>query len=324
MRIIQSIPRDSIPAVDDPEFGAAYTGDPDDTLIVIEGESTTRGYPTRHLDFHEIVNDEISGDPIAVTWCPLCGSGIAYEATVNGQDLTFGVSGKLADDNLVMYDRQTESEWKQSTGQCIAGEYEGRSLTVLPAAMMTYRAFRESYPDGLVLNPPGGSSVSSGADRDLGDIDYDDSPFEAYFDTDAIGRDAFYDSIGREPDEHYQGPRSWDRADLRPKEIVLGIEANGDALAFPRSRVEEAGGVVQTTVGGQPIVVFSADGLHAFQDPGYTFDPTGPGEFRADGTTWAGNTGESEDGRTLERLQATRAFAFTWQDDHGAETFYNP
>lgn len=324
MRVIQSIPRDSIPSVDDPEFDEGYGGDPEDPVIVVGAGTATRAYPTRYLDFHEIVNDRIAGDPIAVTWCPLCGSGIVYEATIDDEALTFGVSGKLADDNLVMYDRQTESEWKQSTGECIAGEYEGHSLSVRPAAMMPYREFQDSYPDGLVLVPPGGASVSSGAGRDRGEIDYADSPFGPYFESDAIGRDAFYDIIGRDPDEHYRGPRRWNRDDLHPKEIVLGLEANAVALAFPRSRVEDAGGVVQTAVGGHPVVVFAAGGLHAYADPGYPFERTAADEFRADGATWDGTTGESNDGRVLERLPATRTFAFVWQDDHGGDAFYEP
>jgi len=325
MRIVQSIPRDSIPAVDDPTFSLEYDGDPDDQMIVLEpDEGSARAYPTGYLDFHEVVNDHLDDRPVAVTWCPLCGSAIVYEATVDGTPLTFGVSGKLADDNLVLYDRETGSEWKQSTGQCIAGPLAGARLAIRPSTVTTYRALREAYDEPQILEPPGGRSISSGPDRDAATIDYSEDPFGSYVESDAVGRDAFYDLIGRDPDEHYQGPRDWDRDDLGPKEPVLGLTL-GEPIAFPRSQLEAAGGVVQTSIDGRDVlVVATLDGLHAYADPGASFESESDGVLRADGTTWNGATGVARDGRRLERLPGVRAFAFVWQDDHGPDAFYHP
>ncbi|SDM42655.1 Protein of unknown function [Haloarchaeobius iranensis] len=118
MNVRNVLPRDAIPSVDDPTYDpvAEYDGDGDDEVVVVDGEQA-RAYPVRYLHYHEIVNAEASdGSPVAVTWCPLCGSAVVYERTVATDDgadprtLTFGVSGKLADDDLVMYDRETESE----------------------------------------------------------------------------------------------------------------------------------------------------------------------------------------------------------------------
>jgi hypothetical protein len=152
MNVRQVVPQDAIPSVDDPEFGDEYFGASDDEVVVVEAEAdgtdSARAYPVRILNYHEIVNDEFGGDSIAVTWCPLCGSAVVYDRTVDGKTLTLGVSGKLADDDLVMYDRETGSEWKQSLGEAIAGELEGETLSVRASTVTTYERFREMHPDG--------------------------------------------------------------------------------------------------------------------------------------------------------------------------------
>jgi hypothetical protein len=312
MEVTQVLPRDAIPSVDDPAFGPEYFGDPDDEVVVVEGEQA-RAYPIRILHYHEIVNDCVDGDPLAVTWCPLCGSAVVYEARVGGRELTFGVSGKLADDDLVMYDHQTESEWKQSTGECIAGQFEGAQLTVRPAGIVPFRRFREEYPDGVVLQRPDKPSEAASDTDEPAPVSYDEHPYAGYFDGDGFGLAAHRG----EGDE-----RTWDRTDLDPKAVVLGVETGGEAVGYPQPRIEAADGVVTDTVGGTALVVCAtADGLHAFENPGYAFELDGE-TLRADGTTWDPVTGESADGRRLDRIPARRLFAFTWQDDHGPDAFF--
>ena len=323
MKVRQVLPPDAIPSVDDPSFVDEYEGDPDDEVIVLEIGDETRAYPVRYLNFHEIVNDEFPSPdseddlPVVVTWCPLCGSAVAYEARADGRRLTFGVSGKLADDDLVMYDRETESEWKQSLGETIAGPLEGESLTALPAAMTTYEQFAADY-DGRILAEPGGESETSGPGPEPEPIDYDDDPYREYFERDGFGLDA----------HHGKKSREWNHDDLDPKEVVLGIERDDEVLGFPYDRVEAAGGVAREWVGDADVAVFvTPSGIHAFDavDSDDQFEPTDePGRFRADGTVWNGATGEGDDGRRLERLPARRLFAFTWRDDHGPDTFWTP
>jgi hypothetical protein len=317
VNVRQVIPRDAIPSVDDPEFRETYEGNPDE-VIAIDGEPP-RAYPTRYLNYHEIVNDRVEreGDerPIAVTWCPLCGSAVVYDRRVDGRVLTFGVSGKLADDDLVMYDRETESEWKQSLGRAIAGPLEGTRLTVLPAAVTTWRAFSTGHPDGVVLAPPGGESEAAGPGDDPDPIEYDDGPYREYFESDGFGLAAHRGDGGRE----------WNRSDLDPKDVVLGIERDGDALGFPMERVADAGGAVHATAGGREVlVVTTSDGIFAYENPGYEFEFDSGGDeiLVADGGRWDPTTGGSDDGRRLERVPARRLFAFTWQDDHGPDAFY--
>ena len=311
VNVRQVIPRDAIPSIDDPEFATAYIGEDDDLVIVLES-SPPRAYPLCILDFHEVVNDEVDGDPIAVTWCPLCGSAVVYDRVVDGRTHTFGVSGKLADDDLVLYDRETESEWKQSLGTCIAGELEGERLAVRPAATVTWQTFRERYPDGVVLQPTDAESEAASDDDDPAPIDYDDRPYEAYFERDGFGLGAHRGGESRE----------WNREDLEPKAVVLGVEHGDETVGFPLPWVEDAGGHCQTAVDGLEVVVFATDaGIHAFEHPGLAFEAGEADGFEADGTTWDGATGESDDGRRLRRLPARRLFAFAWQDDHGPDSF---
>lgn len=323
MNVRQVIPADAIPSVDDPTFGESYFGDPEDDVIVLDRDGApARAYPVRILNYHEIVNDQIGGTPVAVTWCPLCGSAVVYDRHVGNQTLTFGVSGKLADDDLVMYDRETGSEWKQSLGEAIAGDLEGAELSVLPARLTTWAQFQETSPDGVVLQRPGGKSEASSDTDEPAPIEYDDEPYGRYFESAGFGLDA----------HRGEGSQKWGRADLGPKEIVLGIESGGEALGFPLERVRDAGGVVQATVGEHEVVVFAtSEGLQAFENPGLAFEPVGPDDdaddgrmFRADGTRWDGATGESEDDRVLERVATQWLFAFAWQDDHGPESFWKP
>lgn len=310
MDVEQVVPRDAIPSIDDPTFGTTFDGDDDDRVIVIEGDPA-RAYPLRILHFHEVVNDTVDGLPVVVTWCPLCGSAVAYERFVDGQTLTFGVSGKLADDDLVMYDHETGSEWKQSTGVCLSGDLEGITLTARPAPMFSYAGFRDRYPSGRVLQPPGRASGAAGPGDEPQQIDYDVDPYAEYWAGDGFGL-----SVHRG-----EGSRVWERTDIGPKEPVLGLRIGDDALGFPESRVAD---VCTTTVGGVDVVVFGTPGgLHAFEQPGHEFHPAGsPGTFRADGTRWDGATGVAADGRQLLRLPARRLFAFAWTDDHGDDAFY--
>jgi hypothetical protein len=266
----------------------------------------------RYLHYHEVVNDVVGGRPVAVTWCPLCGSAVVYDRRVEDRTLTFGVSGKLADDDLVLYDRETGSEWKQSLGRCIAGELSGRELTALAASVTALR----TVPEGtVVLCPPGGASEAASDTDEPAEIDYDAGPYERYFSMEGFGLDA----------HRGQGGREWDREDdIDPKEVVLGVVSGGEALGFPAGRVERAGGLARATVGGERVVVLATpDGVHAYRDPGVRLERVGPGRFAGDGTEWDGTTGEAADGRRLERLPARRLFAFAWQDDHGPDAFWS-
>lgn len=150
-------PRDGIPALSDPTFHRAADETrigPREPVIAVEIGGDARAYPIRYLTWHEIVNDSVGGVPVAVTFCPLCNSGITFDRRVAGRTLTFGVSGKLRNSDMVMYDRETESWWQQALGQGIVGHFTGTDLRQLPTWMESWAEFRSRNPDGLVMAQP--------------------------------------------------------------------------------------------------------------------------------------------------------------------------
>jgi len=319
MDIQDVLPQDAIPDIDDPAFDMTYFGDPDDEVIVVKADPP-RAYPVRVLSYHEIINDVLEATesagaderPIAVTWCPICASAVVYDRTVDGQTLTFGTSGKLADDALVMYDRETESEWKQPLGTAISGPLEGRELSVMPSSILTWGQFRTAYPDGVVLQPVRGSPGDrrGNSPREV----YDMTPYERYDADPAFGLRAM----------RGEGPRrTWGRTDIDAKTTVIGVVRDGDTVGYPVPQIRAAGGVVTDTVGGLDIVVVASSdtAAHAFENPGYDFELR-DGALYGDGVAWDLATGQSSDGRHLIRVPSRRLYAFAWQDDHGAESFY--
>jgi hypothetical protein len=149
-------PKDGIPSIDEPKFATVKSvTDLADTepVIGLSINGKAKAYPLRILIWHEIVNDELAGVPVTVTYCPLCNSAIVFDRRVNGQVLDFGTTGKLRNSDLVMYDRQTESWWQQFIGTGIAGEMTGTELKSIPARLEAFALFKKRYPEGLVLVP---------------------------------------------------------------------------------------------------------------------------------------------------------------------------
>ena len=139
------VPRDGIPAIDDPLFApaASVAGLPDsEPVIAVSLAGDDRAYPLRVLMWHEIVNDTVGGVPVAVTFCPLCNSAVVYDRRVAGAVLDFGTTGKLRHSDLVMYDRQTGSWWQQFTGEGIVGAHTGAALAPLPARIESFARFK--------------------------------------------------------------------------------------------------------------------------------------------------------------------------------------
>lgn len=148
--------RDGIPPIDAPHFeiAARTTRYADrEPVIVLSIGSETRAYPLSVLTWHEIVNDDVGGRPVAVTYCPLCNASIVFDRIHEGQILSFGTTGLLRNSDLIMYDRQTESWWQQFTGEAIAGQFAGRTLVMLPSNVISFGEFRKKNPQSKVLVP---------------------------------------------------------------------------------------------------------------------------------------------------------------------------
>jgi hypothetical protein len=131
-------------------------------VLELDGQ-TPRAYPVRYLMWHEIVNDQAGEVPVAVTFCPLCNSGLIFDRRLGGQVLEFGVSGMLRYSDMVMFDRQTESWWQQFQGRAIVGALLGAELTPLPALLESWAGYRARNPDGLVMAEPGDYQRDYGA-----------------------------------------------------------------------------------------------------------------------------------------------------------------
>ncbi len=151
-------PKDGIMALQNPKFHKASAEKDikrNEPVIAVEIEGETpRAYPIRYLIWHEIANDVVGGVPVAVTFCPLCNSGIIFDRRTTHGTLTFGVTGKLRNSDMVMYDHETESWWQQAVGEAIVGELTGTRLKSLPGWMESWAQFKARNPQGLVMEEP--------------------------------------------------------------------------------------------------------------------------------------------------------------------------
>jgi hypothetical protein len=234
-------PPDGIPAIDEPRFERAgdvtWLDEDEAVLSLVVGESA-RAYPGQILIWHEIVNDTVEGNPVAVTYCPLCNSALAYDRRVADRLVTFGTSGSLYLSALVMYDRQTESLWSQIEGRAIAGVLAGTELERIPVSTVPWGAWREANPDGWVL------SRETGHARDYGR-----NPYTGY---DRPDSEAFL------LDEAADGR-------LPPKERIVAFPGATDSSAVQLSVLAEAGALT-VDVDGRPVLLIAAPGLASSLD----------------------------------------------------------
>lgn len=151
-------PKDGIPAILSPAFHPVAEetkiGGREPVITLELSGQIPRAYPVRYLMWHEIVNDTVAGTPVAVTFCPLCNSGIVFDRRTAHGTISFGVSGKLRNSDMVMYDHQTESWWQQAVGTAIVGDLTGTTLEALPSWMESWDEFRTRNPDGRVMSEP--------------------------------------------------------------------------------------------------------------------------------------------------------------------------
>ena len=229
-------PKDGIPAIDAPKFESIeqareWLTDQGPVVSVAVGDQA-RAYPIAILIWHEIVNDTVGGQPVVITFCPLCNTALVFDRTVNGTVSDFGTTGNLRFSDLVMYDRQTESWWQQATGEAVVGTLTGTRLRFLPAQMISLADFATAYPAGDVLSRDTGYGRAYGANPYVG-----------------------YDEAGRQPFlfDGEEDPR------LPPKERVVTLDLGTDPVAFPYTELAKVG-VAQTTVAGEEIAVFWVPG----------------------------------------------------------------
>jgi hypothetical protein len=111
--------------VDHPLFGSLGE---DELATVVRYNGLTRIYPHRIMEYHEIVNDFIDDFYFTLSFCPLTGTSKVWNRELNGDLTEFGVSGLLFNNNLILYDRSTESNWSQILDLAVNGTLVGKSL----------------------------------------------------------------------------------------------------------------------------------------------------------------------------------------------------
>ncbi|MBI2595950.1 DUF3179 domain-containing protein, partial [Candidatus Daviesbacteria bacterium] len=228
--------QDCIPSIDSPKFESvndtSWLRD-EDIVFAIDYRGTQKAYPQRILNWHEIVNDEIAGESVAVTFCPLCGSALAYERKVDGVITEFGVSGKLHNSDLVMYDRYEGNLWQQITGEGIVGPAAQRfeKLKQLPIVTTTWGEWKKEHPSTEVLSRDTGFSRN-----------YDQYPYGTYEQEDQL----LFGVKG------LNERSSSSNKSLQIKTVVYGIEIDGNSKAYPESVFDEKK-VIEDTVGNVAI-----------------------------------------------------------------------
>ena len=305
------LPRDSIPAINDPQFETAETAskhlDPNERIIglVINGEA--RAYPITILSSHEIVNDTVGDEPVAVTWCPLCYTALVFSRHVGSQTLTFGVSGKLLQNTLVMYDRQTEGLWSQLYGAAL--DDSGHTLAYFPSTFTDWATWQKQYPLSQVL-----SKEATCAQFACGN--FASNPRGSY----TVDPYASYYNMPAEGVVNHQIPRE---EGLSAKKRVLGLRIGDFARAYPYAVLQQqplihdeinqvpiliwfdaatqTGKVYSRQIGEQVLTFVLDDEMK-----GVLHDEQTNGRFQA-------LTGQEIDGsRQLIPLLTTTAFEFGW------------
>ncbi len=222
--------KNGIPAILTPQFVPASQADflkSDDRVLGLNRGKEAKAYPIKILNWHEVVNDRIDGRSVVVTYCPLCGAGIAFDATIGSDTYTFGVSGLLYQSDLLMYDHQTESLWSQISMEAVAGPLMGAKLKSIYLVHTTWDEWKAEQPETLVL------STRTGYVRD-----YSRDPYDGY----AQRRDLMFDVTHFDPTYH---PKAW----------VLGVEIDGTAKAYAFSELEKTEAPVRDRVNGRTILV---------------------------------------------------------------------
>ncbi|WP_442488273.1 DUF3179 domain-containing protein [Halomonas litopenaei] len=282
--------KDGIPAIDRPRFESAAQADawldPGDKVIGYHHDGVARAYPQRILVWHEIVNDVVAGEPISVTYCPLTGSALGF---LRG-DSELGVSGRLLNSNLVMYDRATDSEWPQLLGMAISGPLEGHGLEPRRLVWTSWKAWKTRHPESQVLS------------QDTGYVrNYRRDPYGGYNPV-----DGYY-----LPDSGRLFPVMAEDDRLSPKAMVLAFHNEQEAAAVELSALRRAG-LLRLELGGRHYLVIHDPGL----DTGWVFLDPQRREISRAGLSF-GPEGVSGPGiDDLEPVQAFQVMWFAWVGLH--------
>ena len=310
-------PPDGIPPIEDPVFLDVADNpeilDPAEPVVALEINGDARAYPIRAMIWHEIVNDTVGGEPVSVTYCPLCNSAVTYRREINGVETTFGTSGMLFASALVMYDRATESLWTHFDGKAVVGVLTGTQLEAIGSPLMAWGDFVNAYPTGKVLD-----WNETGFRRDYGR-----NPYEGY-DDDTTQPFLFRGALD-------------DRG--LAKQRVVGIALADEAVAYDLNSLSEGeASAANVVVADQDLVIFWKAGQASALDEGILEEGRDVGSvgvfsrvvdgrsltFVADGDQFMDEETESVwlisgnaisgplEGSSLDRVEHLDTFWFSW------------
>lgn len=303
---IDPVGGEGVGSVGAPSYGDAWIDGDEAVLgVVIDGDA--RAVPVKMLDRHEILNDDIGGVPVAVTYCPLCGSGITFDRRVDMgegvQTLTFAASGFLYQHDLVMWDAETGTLWTQILGEPVGTLRDGHAdtdhviarLDVHPTIITSWDAWRAEHPDSTMLQGISGFRYGGA--------------YSGYGESCAIG---------------ISGQSDCDVDGLHPKEQVLGVDGPRGAVAFPHFGVVGQGGIAYDAATGTLLSVSQASvrafdaGRHVFHDDNGTWRDE-------DGRAWDLARGVPEaGGESLLELDVRPMYWFAWSEHHPGTALWLP
>jgi hypothetical protein len=314
--LLRGASRDQIPAIDAPRFEtpeqAAALLPPESLVVGLELNGDARAYPVSLLSLHEVVNDVVGGEPVAITWCPLCQTALGFYRREGGRVLSFGVSGLLYHANLVLYDRQTNSLWSQLLGGAVLGRYKGTPLRPIPLVLTTWAEWLERYPDTHVL--------SIGQDQYAGR--FLEPTLEAegqYFDFSNAPYAGYTQKVSAWFRQRHRGVQDGARV------LTIALDGQAKAYTMPALRKSPA---LQDRVAGRPVLVtFDRNSLAASvfsrQVDGRVLDfryEARPVVDLQTGTRWDPLTGIALAGplrgERLAQLPSTWSYWFAWRRFH--------
>ena len=306
------VPLDGIPAIDDPESVPADTARfmrDTDTVFGVRVGGEHRAYPVKVLSWHELLNDTIGGQPVTLSFCTLCGSGILYAAVDGeGNRLMFGTSGLLYRSNKLMFDRATLSLWSNLTGEAVLGTHATQEsrLTMLPMTLTRWDTWRQRHPDTTIMVPDPTAAQRTG-----------------------------YRYVEGAADEARAGVEFpvWRQSDaLERNTRIYALRIGGESKAYPLDKLR-AERLVHDTLGGVPIVLVvdtDSGAVRAYESGRRRFavapEETALQNLQAeDGSTWwIGEDALAPDGGgdPLPRVPGHVAFWFGWYAFYPETTVY--
>ena len=223
--------RDGIPALENPEKipaeEAGYLLEQEFVLGFYDGNQAI-AYPHSIMDWHEIVNETINNKLLAITYCPLTGTGIGWDRESYGQESTFGVSGLLYNNNLIAFDRNTNSNWAQLTLMSVNGPLIGTEMGTFPLVETRWGVWKAMFPDTRVV------SRNTGVARSYGTYPYGDWK---------TNEDALFFPVV--PDDRR----------LNRKERVHGVLIDGKAKVYRFGSFQTTNTLIADTFNGADIMI---------------------------------------------------------------------